>query len=166
MGYDIWVFNQKKVAEGFSECLLSDLRSLSFGTLCHQYGLNPGLIEPTLNHLAVISGVENQIPFFLLKYQPGNEAPIAISFWFLMQASEQAWLKQMLLSVPAREIRQGLSKAQFVFRIELTQAQLQDMALLLGYECARWLAFQGRGLVRGLDQKWYRLNQHQAFLPF
>jgi hypothetical protein len=165
MGYDIWVFNQRKIEQDFTTLLISDLRSASFGTLCRQYGLDPGLIEPTLNNLEVISGVESHVPFFMLKYRTGNETPIVVSFWSLMEPSEREWFKQWLLSAPRGDFRQGLSKAQFAFRIELTRAQLQDMGLLLGYECARWLAYQGLGLVRGLDQKWYYLNQHQAFLP-
>jgi hypothetical protein len=165
MGYDIWIFNQSKIEQDFTTSLISDLRSASFGTLCRQYGLDPGLIESMLNNLAVISGVENKEPVFLLKYRPGNQRPIVVSFWSLKDPSEDEWLKQLLISVPEGKISQGLTKAQFAFRIELTPVQLQDMGLLLGYECARWLAYQGLGLVRGLDQKWYYLNQHQAFLP-
>ena len=52
-----------------------------------------------------------------------------------------------------------------MYSVALQDEQLTDMGLLLAYEVARWIAHQGSGIVLGLDAAWYRLNEHQAFIP-
>jgi hypothetical protein len=62
-------------------------------------------------------------------------------------------------------VRKALSAAVQIVSVELDADQLQDLGLLLGYELARWAAVRGKGVMLGLDGRWYRLNAFKAFLP-
>jgi hypothetical protein len=63
------------------------------------------------------------------------------------------------------DIKSHLKAVNFLVEIELMQHQLSNMGLLLAYEASRWAAFNGAGIILGLDHTWYRLNPYRAYLP-
>ena len=163
--YTIQVFNQCCLQPFPVKSLISTLQEVHFGSLCRQYGLHPGLIQPALTHLEVISPAEKAVPYFLLRYQVEEEPPLIIFQWPTDQKSGAAWLKAASRQVDDIQIQGHLAQTCEIIGVSLNEGQLDDLGLLLAYEVARWAAFKGQGLVYGLDGTWYRLNRHRAFLP-
>lgn len=154
----IHVFNTVPIEEIHPQEILEAITESNYHTLCSQYGLAPDLIDETRASLRVLAAPEAAAPFLMLAYRPGTARPILVHF------QEQGEIAERLPSAPERA-RKALSAAVQIVSIELDENQLQDLGLLLGYELARWAAVRGKGVVLGLDGRWYRLNASKAFLP-
>lgn len=165
MPYWIWVFNLINVDKIDEEALTRALTSAHLETLCDQYNLDRALIAPSIRNLEVVAVNTTISPFFLLYYRPKGERPIVIQCWDLNQGQDTGFWEYLLGKSPPDTVERHLTEARTVFGISLSSSQLKDMGLVFGYEIARWVAAQGRGLIRGLDGHWYRLNNHQAFIP-
>jgi hypothetical protein len=145
---------------------LDALRAANFDTLCHQYGLNASACEDVLENLAVIgSPVSATAPFFVVRYGPQWHQELVIEGWHVTKSAGKDLLNAFKTLVKCSEIQNNLEKTRIIFTIALTPAQLGDLGRLLAYEVARWAAFHGKGVMRGLDGEWYALNRHQAFVP-
>ncbi len=165
MHYWIRVFNQNALGQFSAETLLSALVEANFDTLCARYGLDPALIAPARRHLAVELPINQQVPLILVRYAPRPQPPIVVTEQGVDQyLGDKSPGKVPAEGLPAR-VRARLLRTRAVYTIELLEAQLADMGLLLAYEFARWAAGQGSGIVLGLDGSWYRLNAYQAFIP-
>ena len=165
MSYWILVFNQQPIDEVTPEQVIPAITRSNFTTLCRQYGLDPVMIEPAKENLAVTLAPRETELFFLLRYRPENEPPIAVYRW---EAAGRAGKELLSLAVEAAlpdPVQGLLHTTKQIIGVELSPAQLQEMGLLLGYELARWAAEKGKGIVQGLDGVWYHLNRHLAYLP-
>lgn len=165
MGYWIMIFNTKSCRGIKIDRLVEVLKESNFNTLCEQYGLDPVMIEPALSNLKLIEAGNKIQPFFLLKYHRGEQRPIVVNYW---EVRDEAWgsiLQDAIDDAPSEKIKALLLQTHSVFGIELSQLQLKELGLLLGYELARWAAFKGEGIVQALDGQWYRLNRNKAFVP-
>ena len=105
-------------------------------------------------------------PFFLVSYQPKKEKLITVFRREVRFPEDKALLMEFVQGQQIYSLKSELHQTCCFFRIDLEESQLRDMGLLLGYEIARWLSFRGKGLVLDLQGVWYRLNVHQAFIPF
>jgi hypothetical protein len=166
MTYSIFVFNQLSFGEIPADVLKSELIKVSFSTLCEQYGLDPRFITETRDNLEVLAARRDVSPYFLVKYQTNDQPPIVVFQQRLSYPGDEVLLKSFVRGQTGQRLVEELERACCIFRIDLEEAQLRDMGLLLGYEIARWLAFLGKGLMRDLQGAWYRLNMNQAFIPF
>lgn len=167
MVYRIFVFNSRLMGPVTDESVLKAITGSNFDTLCAQYGLDSALIEALWTHLALTRGKMTPFsPYLLLRYGPKGLRPLLVYAYQADCPSGRLILQRALASVGHEALKKALSQARLILSIELSQEQLKDMGLLLAYEVARWAAEQGQGLVRALDGKWYRLNRHQAFIPF
>ena len=164
MAYWITIFNQVPVGEISTSVLLTAINKSNLETLCKQYDLDPDLIEPALAHFEVISAATAQ-PIMVIKYQQGGEKPIVVYRWDAASQAGDSYLRKVMHEVSNQAVEQHLQKTQVVYGLELEQSHLADMGLLIAYEIARWLAQQGKGVILGLDNAWYHLNQHMAFIP-
>ena len=165
MPYSIVIFNQRPLGRFTRESLLAAITVSKFSTLCVQYGLDPALIQPALDHLAVDMAVGGQVPYFMVRYQPGNQPPIVVSEQEPEGAFEQERLMETIGEGAPLYVWEQLSRTRAICSVELVEPHLADLGLLLGYELARWAAASGDGVVLGLDGIWYRLNVHHAFIP-
>lgn len=165
MSYWILVFNQRTIHEIDPKMLIAALTRSNFNTLCRQYKLDLSQIKPALENLSIQLAPEGTALAFLLSYRPVGGPPTAIYHWPAGGEKGKALLAQALTDSGPGIVSGHLQICSQIIGIELSSAQLQDMGLLLGYEVARWAAEQGKGIVRGLDGIWYRLNSHLAFLP-
>ena len=138
--------------------VLEAITESNYHTLCAQYGLDPALIDVTRSSLQVQVAQGKAVPYFTVAYGRSDARPIVVHFQGREGISER--LQPVPESAPA-----ALGAAVQLVSIELDEAQLQDLGLLLGYELARWAAVQGQGIMLGLDGRWYRLNAYKAFLP-
>jgi hypothetical protein len=163
--YWIQVFNQLPLALFPGGDLLTALLEADFDSLCGQYDLDPQAIASTRAHLKLIAAPEGVAPFFLVEYWPDQGPPLVIYRWDANDFAGARWLEEGLEHSPHPKVRSHLAQTQEILSISLDPSHLADMGLILAYEVARWAAAQGKGLVYGLDGTWYRLNQHQAFLP-
>ena len=165
MPYWTMIFTQYPLGCFSENDLLAAVTASNLKTLCDQYGLDPALIQPTLENLSVELAVGQRQPLFVLRYQPKNQPPIVVTEWDVAaEAGSQLHAdvtEAFLLSFGYEH----LEEIRFVYSVELVESQLRDMGLLLAYELARWIAERGSGLVLGLDRTWYHLNPHQAFVP-
>lgn len=160
MPFLIRVFNLIPIGPVDPQEVLAAITASNYQTLCRQYGLDPALIEPGLARLGVLSAPDMAAPFFTVVYRENGERPIVVNFedWGTRDFETEAFM-------PPESLRGAdLNTVQLV-SIELDEDQLQDLGLLLAYEVARWAAMQGKGVLQGLDGRWYRLNAHKAFLP-
>ncbi|MFN2303116.1 MAG: hypothetical protein ACK2TV_05220, partial [Anaerolineales bacterium] len=162
MHYRIFIFNSQSLGPINGEHLLSMLKASNFSTLCAQYGLNLSEIERALTSLSLMSALDNQIsPFLLLRYQAQASARhLVLQSWPAESSQEKLILERALKSVHSETLKTALKQTREIVAIELSQMQLRDMGILLAYELARWVVEKGRGLMRGLDGNWYRLNGH------
>lgn len=165
MQYRILVFNRQPLDKFDKEKLLCCLRDVSYKTLCKQYQLDPALIEPARSSLEVVLSKEKIVPYFLVTYGSGNNQPIIVYDWDLESERGMEILDGILKGEITKEVRHALSAVNSIIEIELAPSQLNDMGLLLAYEIARWAANEGQGVILGLDNIWYLLNDHQAFIP-
>lgn len=163
MPYSILVFNQDPILEIIPETVLNAVTESNYQTLCRQYGLDEALIGPAKAHLRLIGPHYGGEPFLALAYGPAAQRPVMVHFLTLDQAA-RADLSAVLAAAPEM-LTASLKEAAQLVRVDVGREQLSDMGLLLAYELARWAALSGRGVVRGLDGRWYRLNRHKAFLP-
>lgn len=164
MPHWIMIFNQQPLRRFDEKTLLTALTAAHFSTLCDQYGLDPALIGPALDHLAVEMPVGSQVPFFLLRYQPKDQPPIVVTEWDAAVILGEQGLQGVIREHVPAGVRQHFLSTRAVYSLELDEGQLANMGLLLAYEFARWAAGRGSGIVRGLDGVWYRLNRHHAFI--
>lgn len=165
MPYRIMIYNQRPLGRFTRESLLAAITVSNFSTLCAQYGLDPALIQPAMDHLAVDMAVGVQAPYFLVRYQPGNQPPIVVSEQEAEGAIRQGHLKEAVGERAPQSVWEHLTRIRAICSVELVDSQLADLGLLLGYELARWAAARGDGIVLGLDGIWYRPNAHHAFIP-
>ena len=164
--YPIVIFLSEEIDPAMAESLSVALRAANFDTLCQQYGLNPSACEDVLGNLAVIGNpVSTKAPFFVVRYGPQWHQALVIEGWHVTKSAGKNLLNAFKTLVKGREIQKNLEKTRIIFTIALTPAQLGDLGRLLAYEVARWAAFYGEGVMRGLDGEWYALNRHQAFVP-
>lgn len=154
----IHVFNAVAIENIHPQEILEAITASNYHTLCSQYGLDPDLIDETRASLRVLAAPGTAAAFLALAYRPDTARPIVVHF------QGQGGIAERLPSAPERA-RTALSAAVQIVSIELDEDQLQDLGLLLGYELARWAAVQGKGVMLGLDGRWYRLNASKAFLP-
>ncbi len=163
MAYLISVFNLKTITKIDPQTILDAITASNYHTLCDQYSLDPEMIEPTLAHLKVIAEPYIASGYFALEYRGQNQSPIVV---YLLDPGqlEESDIDRVREAAP-HNLREKLNDVRQVVQIELSEDQLADLGLLLGYELARWAAELGKGFVRGLDGEWYRLNRHKAFLP-
>ena len=165
--YRIDIFLSDLIIEATAGSLASALQKVHFKTLCEQYGLAPDGIQEVLSHLAVLgSPVSADKPFFAVKYGVKVHQTLVIDLWNTAKSDGRALLEDVLSAVDDTQIQKELENTVRILSIALNQQHLRDMGRLLAYETARWAGFHGKGMVRGLDGLWYRLNQHQAFIPF
>lgn len=165
MPYWIMVFNQHALASFSKESLLSAVTTSNFYTLCHQYGLNPGLIQPAMDRLALEMSSGEPMPLFLLRYQDMDQPPIVVTEWNTDAEGGKQLLLDVVKSLTTPYASDQLANTRFIYAVELVESQLYDLGLLLAYELARWVAVRGSGIVLGLDSIWYRLNPYHAFVP-
>lgn len=165
MHYGVFVFNREKICRLNRIRILSRIQGSNFQTLCDQYGLDPELIAPVMEHLDLILPPEDRLPFFLLKYQSVGLSPLIVCRWDIECENGRQFLEVALSDESGGRIKNHLLQTKEVLVIELERSQLADLGLLLAYELARWAADQGQGIIRGLDGNWYRLNRHKAFVP-
>ncbi len=163
MAYSITVFNTKLIEDIDPGEIMASLTASNYATLCDQYGLDPALIEPTLACLNIVAGPQNTPDYFVLEYRPQNHRPIVIHLLKPDGLVEGELYR--LRKAASEKIQEKLSEIKQIVSIELSEDQLYDLGLLLGYELARWAAQTGEGVIQALDGKWYRLNRHKAFLP-
>ena len=165
MRFQILVCNQQSLGNIDGDALVAAITRSNFHTLCDQYGLSPDLIEPGKVALGVLAVRRSVAPFFVLRYHPSHCRPIIVNEWHISDPAGGKWLESLLQNAPSHEVIKHLQRACFIVTITLGPTQIEDLGRLLAYELARWSAELGCGLVRGLDGKWYRLNDHQAFIP-
>jgi hypothetical protein len=164
--YAIFIFLSEGIDPAMVESLSDALRATNFDTLCQEYDLNPSACEDVLENLAVIgSPVSATAPFFVVRYGPQWHQALVIEGWHVTKSAGKDLLNAFKTLVKCSEIQNNLEKTRIIFTIALTPAQLGDLGRLLAYEVARWAAFHGKGVMRGLDGEWYALNRHQAFVP-
>lgn len=157
MPFSIRVFNSIPLAPINPREILAAITESNYYTLCGQYGLSPALISPSLARLGVLAAPDSEAPFFTVVYRQDGERPLVVTV--------QDWDGNYSGGAPSPGLQVALVNAVQVVSIELAEDQLQDLGLLLGYEVARWAAVRGKGIMRALDGRWYRLNRHKAFLP-
>ena len=166
MSYWIMVFTKIHLGRFSEDEVLSAITTSNFNTLCDQYGLDPALIQPTVDCLAVELAAKSLQPLFALRYQPKHQPPIVVTEWAVREPVGAQLMADVMARFPPPIDHENLEQIRFVYSVELVDSQLSDLGLLLGYELARWIADRGAGLVLGLDRTWYRLNAFQAFIPF
>lgn len=164
MQYRILVFNRKLLDTVDKEELRCYLLGVSFNTLCNQYQLDPAFIEPTRSNLEVVVSNEHTVPYFMVKYGSTRDQPIIVYEWDLESERGRGILDGVFQRETTNDVTEALSEVKSIFEIELATSQLKDMGLLLAYEIARWAAKEGVGMILGLDNTWYQLNDHQAFI--
>jgi hypothetical protein len=165
MAYRTLVFNQNPVAkQGLATALMEALRKVHFESLCQQYGLDTGLIEPALYNLSVEVSLGSTQPLFLLHYQNKDKPPIIVSEWECTEVCQRQILGDVVPAESAKFFKAFMKRVKTIYTVELERSQLTNLGLLLAYEVVRWLAAQGTGLVFGLDRAWYRLNKYHAFI--
>lgn len=165
MSYWIMVFNQRLMDEVDEKKLVTAIAESNIHTLCAQYALDPALIESALMNLSVICAGGQMSPFFVLRYQPEGKPPLVVNRWAVDSAAGCKMLKNAKAELQNDLGEELLDQTHQIIGIELGAGQLRDMGLLLAYELARWAAFEGGGIVRGIDGEWYRLNPNKAFIP-
>jgi len=165
MSYWIFVFNQKTMEKISPEGVLKAVTKSDFYTLCQQYDLDPGLIQPALENIEIVQTDGASSLVFMLRYRPEGQCPLRIYRWGISEETGEALLNKALDEAALGPIREDLSKTAQIIGIEIRKTQLQDLGLLLAYELARWAAERGCGILRGLDGIWYRLNRYAAFIP-
>ena len=166
MPYWTMIFTQYPLGRFSENDLLAAVTASNFNTLCDQYGLDPALIQPTLEHLSVELAAGRRQPLFVLRYQPKNQPPIVVTEWDVAAEAGSQLLTDVTEGFRTPFDYEHIEEIHFVYSVELVESQLRDMGLLLAYELVRWIAERGSGFVLGLDRTWYRLNPFQAFIPF
>jgi hypothetical protein len=165
MVYRILVFNQRSLGKFDGEELRSNLLEVNFESLCAQYGLDPAQIETTKSHIEVVVSKDGGFPYFLVNYGSNHfQRPLVVYEWSVEKGIGKQIVDGYLHGNTNQEITDYLMSTKFILEIELKESQLRDMGLLLAYEIARWGANLGEGVILSLDNVWYRLNQHQAFI--
>ena len=159
----IYVLNPLPIKRFNPDEIRTAVTESNFHTLCDQYGLDPALIEPGKSYLEILVAPEADVPFFSLRYGPTDKGLIVVNRW--VDADRLPALIHTCVSAAPKAAMSRITQAKEVFLIEITREQSHDLGLLFAYELARWAAFTGKGVVRGLDGLWYRLNTHKAFLP-
>ena len=159
----IYVLNSLPIERFDPDEIRAAVTESNFHTLCDQYGLEPALIEPALKYLAVQAAPDPDVSFFSLRYAPETSAPIIVNRW--EDVDRLSALLHTLGSAAPSAAYQQIKQTREVLLIEISREQSHDLGLLFAYELARWAAFKGKGVVRGLDGLWYRLNSHKAFIP-
>lgn len=166
MVYRILVFNRRSLGKFDGEELRSNLLEVNFESLCAQYGLDPAQIQTTKSHLEVVVSKYGNSPYFLVNYGSNNyQRPIVVYEWSMETGNSEQILEGHFHGNKKQEITDYLLSTKYILEIELEESQLRDLGLLLAYEIARWGANLGEGVILSLDNTWYRLNQHQAFIP-
>lgn len=165
MAYWIMIFNQMSIEVVDEDKLLAAITESNYHTLCAQYKLDPALIETALMNLSVICAGGCMSPFFVVKYQPEGKRSLVVYRWAAESATGRTLLTQAKAELQNDSGEELLSQTQQIIGIELGVGQLQDMGLLFAYELARWAAFEGGGMMRGIDGMWYRMNKYKAFIP-
>ena len=165
MDYRILVFNYHSIKGFDKSALRMFLLGVNFDTLCVQYHLDPAQIPSTKTNLEVVVSRGGDMTYFLVNYRGEHHRPIVVNEWDVDEGRGKRMKENLLQKLDDEKIGSFISKSSFIVEIELSQTQLQEMGLLLAYEIARWGAKRGEGVILGLDQTWYRLNQHQAFVP-
>jgi hypothetical protein len=165
MTYWIMIFNQNPLGQFSGESLLAAIRTSNYHTLCTQYGLDPGLIQPALAQLSLEMAGGSAVPYFLVRYQTQHQPPLVVTRWDTTTSAGRQRLVPFAESPISADMCERLMCTRELVTIELVEAQLVDLGLLLAYETARWAAGLGEGIVYGLDGTWYRLNVHHAFIP-
>jgi hypothetical protein len=163
--YWILIFNQHPLGQPSGESLVSTLRSANIYSLSRQYGLDPAQIPAALDHIDVETSAGGYVPYFLVRYQPKDQPPIVVTEWTVSTETGSQFLRAVIAANQPPNHGEQLRKTRFIYSVPLERAQLADLGILFAYEIARWVATQGAGWVLGLDGVWYRLNQHQAFIP-
>ncbi len=164
MRFQILVCNQQSLGNIDGDALVASITRSNFYTLCDQYGLSHEQIAPGELKLEVLAVRRSVAPFFVLHYKPSRKDPIFVNEWNLSDPAKRKWFESLPQKTPSHEVEKHLQRTRFIVSIALDSTQLVDLGRLLAYELARWAAEMGRGLVWGLDGKWYRLNIHQAFI--
>ena len=165
MQYSIFVFNREKLGKISKEMLLNAITESNYETLCRQYGLEPSLIEPSLNSLEVLGALNDSLSFFMVKYGEAQRRALVVQQWDAEIGGGKNLIQEVIEGINIEPLRSRLRETRRVVEITLAPEQLKDMGLLLAYEIARWSAERGSGIVYGLDGSWYRLNQYKAFIP-
>lgn len=164
MSYRIIVCNRSSLGDVDGDTLLAAITRSNFHTLCKQYDLKPDLIETGKMSLEVVAASRDVASFFMLYYHPDRQRPIVVNEWRLNKQPVEEALEDQLRQTASKDLRERLLSTQYLVSIMLNKSQINDIGRLLAYELARWAAERGNGIMRGLDGKWYRLNDHQAFV--
>lgn len=165
MRHCIMVFNTRSIEQISKAMIMEALTGSNLYTLCNQYKLSPVMIDPALRNLAIVLTQKQIAPFFLLRYRPEGQRPLVVNRWDKTDSAGKSFLQEGLVKVSSQLVKAHLVETDQVFVIELDYSQIKDMGLVFAYEIARWAAYQGQGIVRGLDNQWYKLNCNKAFIP-
>jgi hypothetical protein len=166
LAYFITIFNQIPLSRPFDRELLDFLQRANFTSLGLEYGIDPGLIQSAKSNLDVLTDEVGKMNLLLVRYWPASRSPVVIYRKEFKDLGTIEGNNDANFPEKCKGLKEKLLQAKVLYEIELEKNQLTDMGLLIGYECARWLAFHGKGLVRDLHGYWYRMNEQQAFIPF
>lgn len=161
MPHSIFIFNSVSIGAFNSDAIVIAVTQANLITLCRQYGLSETLIPNALKTLRVEVAPEGNL--FALHARVDSHAPIIVS-----QITDDEIIREIIGTIPeglVPAVCSALTNAQALVTVDLLDGHLRDLGLLFAYEVARWAASKGQGLVYGLDQRWYRLNQHKAYIP-
>jgi hypothetical protein len=164
MPYWIMIFNQSPLGQFSGESLLAAITASNYHTLCEQYRLDPGMIQPALAHLSLEMARGSAATYFLVRYGPQYQPPLVVTRWEALTDAGRQHLLDFADSPVSVNMRDHLKSTCELVTIEMVEAQLSDLGLLLAYEIARWAAGVGSGVVYGLDGCWYGLNAQHAFV--
>ncbi|MFW5713474.1 MAG: hypothetical protein ACOCYU_02260 [Brevefilum sp.] len=164
--YWIQVYNNQRIGNLLEQDLVEFLLEANFDSLCSQYGVDEGLIVPALSQLELKGALEGVTPFYVLKYRSEDQSPLIINQWDTDEKVGTDLLGEALIHVNQPRLKDSLRDTWEILVLSLQPDQLVDFGLVLAYEVVRWAAYKGQGLVYGLDGVWYRMNRHQAFVPF
>lgn len=161
MTVSIFVFNSTVITSFNPDEILRAISGSNLQTLSHQYGLSDTLIPSALEPLRIEIAPDGN--FFALHTNLDSTAPIIVS-----QTVDDGCMRKMISSTPTglpRDVASELTNTQALISVDLLVGHLRTIGLLFAYELARWAAFEGQGVIYGLDRRWYCLNRHQAFIP-
>ncbi len=165
MQHRIFVFNQDTINGCDGENIRQKLLNANHESLCEQYKLDPALIALAITNLDVIVSDSQFFPYFLVRYGEGYGQSFIVYQWNVEKVKIQMQKKILFFQEVNKSISGQLQKTRNVVEIELAPNQLQNLGLLFAYEIARWAASVAQGVILGLDNVWYRLNHHLAFIP-
>jgi hypothetical protein len=158
------------------EEVLAGIDDADWWTLAEFHGIeDEAVVDRALKHLRIkeVPGDEAGKHRWDLYYRPRGRRQIAIERWTdpSLVAKEVLASRQELARVRkpgAKVVREHLPRVRETVGIDLGWPQLEDMAVVLAYEVARWTAHVGKALIEDHDGGWWRLTRkgiYKQLLP-